>query len=81
MLAYRNKPDLVLLDLLIPAGNGMSVLRRLHQSYRMHGIPVVILTSIVDEQCEQLAFETGAVSYMHKPYKEEELIANIKKLI
>ena len=78
--AQAPRPDLVLLDLLLPKLNGVDVLAEIREDYDLASIPVVVLTSSDDiddqERCESLAVE----SYITKPVNAAELFAKIKAL-
>ena len=85
MLAIREvhqfKPDLILLDLLFPAGGGISVLERLKLSVNTSQIPVMILTGLEDKEYESKARKLGVDAYLKKPYEAEQLIIEAKKLL
>jgi two-component system, OmpR family, copper resistance phosphate regulon response regulator CusR len=73
-LAREQRPDLVLLDLGLPDGDGRDVLRRLRQR---GNLPIIVLTArdAVEEKVELLGL--GADDYVVKPYQEDELLARI----
>ncbi len=75
----REKPDLILLDLMLPKMDGFSVCRELKSREDTNSIPIVILTAKVEEESRQRALEAGADSYMTKPFRPEELWQEIKK--
>lgn len=70
------KPDLVLLDLGLPDGNGLKFLRSLRQSDPQ--VPVVILTARTDENSVVEGLQAGANDYVRKPFGHRELFARIK---
>jgi len=72
------KPDLVILDLMLPKVDGLEVCRRLRQE-KQH-IPILILTAKTDEFDKVLGLELGADDYMTKPFSPRELIARIKAI-
>ena len=74
--ALRAKPDLVVLDLGLPAGNGLDVLRALRERGDLP--PVVILSSRDDEAGKVKAFDIGADDYVTKPFGMNELIARVR---
>ena len=77
----KERPDLVLLDLMMPAGGGISVLKNMKLSDRTKNIPVIVLTAIGNDEYKRLAMSLGANVYMEKPYNAEELIKTVKKLL
>jgi DNA-binding response OmpR family regulator len=75
-LAVRGQWDLVVLDLLLPRLDGLSVLRELHQECPK--IPVLVLTARVDLPTKLRSFELGASDYLSKPFSLEELLARVR---
>jgi two-component system, OmpR family, alkaline phosphatase synthesis response regulator PhoP len=75
------RPDLVLLDLMIPQLNGWEVCRRLKQDQATRAIPVIMLTARVEEGDKVLGFEMGADDYVTKPFSPRELVARIKAVV
>ena len=78
----RNKPDIVLLDVHLPDGNGIEVCRKIKADPKLHHIPVLILTGEatgVDNKAEGL--EAGADDYVIKPFEFEELTLRIKRIL
>ncbi|MFT4202267.1 MtrAB system response regulator MtrA [Gordonia sp. X0973] len=69
------RPDLVLLDLMLPGMNGIDVCRVLRQD---SGVPIVMLTAKTDTVDVVLGLESGADDYMVKPFKPKELVARIR---
>ena len=80
-LAMDQKPDLVILDLMLPAGGGISTLRNIRNSSRVRFIPVIILTGMKDEAVKRQVIELGVSVYMEKPYKDEDLKSAIDKCL
>ncbi len=75
------KPDLILLDLMLPKLDGFAVCRELKTKEGTKNIPIVVLTAKVEEESRKRAMEAGADSYMTKPFRPEELWQEIKKFI
>lgn len=79
--AVEEKPDLILLDLMLPKIDGFTVCRELKSKEETKNIPIVVLTAKVEEESRRQAMEAGADSYMTKPFRPEELWQEIKKFI
>jgi two-component system response regulator RegX3 len=72
------KPDLVLLDVMLPDGSGIDFCRELHDSTRT---PVIMVTARTSEVDVVLGLEIGAADYVTKPYRLRELIARIRAVL
>jgi phosphate transport system substrate-binding protein len=79
--AHDSRPDLLLLDLMIPQLNGWEVCRRLKQDPATRAMPVIILTARVEEGDKVLGFEMGADDYVTKPFAVRELLARVRAVI
>lgn len=77
-LISQEKPDLVLLDLMLPEKNGFDVCREVRQFYAK---PILMMTASGDEVDEILGLELGADDYITKPVKPRLLLARIKALL
>jgi two-component system, OmpR family, phosphate regulon response regulator PhoB len=75
------RPDLVLLDWVLPGIPGLTFTRRLRSDQRTRDIPVVLLSERAEEQDKVAALEGGADDYVTKPYSVRELLARIKAVI
>ena len=71
------KPDLILLDINLPDGNGYDFFNEINTKYRTPKIPVVFLTLESDVQAKIQAFAAGAYDYITKPFSREELLARV----
>ncbi len=67
-LASTGRPDLILLDVMMPGLDGYEVCRRLKDNPATHAIPVIFVTAMNDEANETKGFELGAVDYIAKPF-------------
>ena len=76
--ARATRPDLVLLDIMVPHLNGWEVCRRLKHDAETHNIPVIMVTGRVEEGDKVLGFEMGADDYVTKPFSPRELVARIR---
>lgn len=76
--AYKERPDLIILDLGLPAGDGFIVLDRLHKDDKLSTIPVIVLTARDAMGNERRALESGAVAFFQKPADNLELLQLIR---
>ncbi len=76
-LVARMKPDLILLDVIMPGMDGFETCRHLKQSAETSGIPVIFLTARTDTVDIVRGFEMGAVDYVAKPFNAHELLARV----
>jgi DNA-binding response OmpR family regulator len=76
--ARREKPDLILLDIMIPEMNGWEVCRCLKREPETASIPVIMVSGRVEEGDKVLGFELGADDYVTKPFSPRELLARIR---
>jgi len=74
-------PDLVILDLMMPAMNGLEVCRRLRQDPVTASLPIVMLTAKGDEVDRVLGLEIGADDYVVKPFSPKELLARVRAVL
>lgn len=78
MLQSTRRPDLILLDIMMPAMDGYEVCRRLKANPATANIPVIFLTANVASDDEEKGFELGAVDYITKPIKQRVVLARIR---
>lgn len=76
-----HKPDLILLDIMIPGMDGFEILRRLKIDSITSGIPVVILTGRTDLEAKKRAEALGCEDYIFKPVETETLRDRIEKIL
>jgi phosphate regulon transcriptional regulator PhoB len=79
--ARAEPPDLVLLDLMMPAMDGLEVCRRLRQDPATAALPIVMLTAKGDEIDRVLGLELGADDYVVKPFSPKELLARVRAVL
>ena len=72
------RPDLLILDLGLPAGDGFVVMERLHRNDRLANIPVIVLTARDPRSNEQKTLQAGATAFFQKPADNNELLAVIR---
>lgn len=81
-LAKEEKPDLVLLDLILPKIHGLDVLKEIKQNENTKNIPVIVLTNVESIEKIDKALELGATTYLLKSdYSLEDVIAKVKKAL
>ncbi len=74
----RNKPDLILLDILMPGMNGFEVCEKLKEDPETHDIPIIFITAMDSSGDKSRGFEMGAVDYIIKPFDITEVKARVK---
>ncbi len=79
--ARKEKPDLVLLDILLPKADGLDVLRTIRSDDTIGGTPVVMLTAKGDETDRVVGLELGADDYILKPFSPREVVARINAIL
>lgn len=80
MLAAEQKPDIILLDIMMPGFDGFSTLMLLKDNDITRDIPIIMLTAVGKKDKIITAFRDGASDYILKPFKKDLLIQKIKKL-
>jgi len=80
-ILQKNKPNLVILDLMLPGVSGLDVCRELRSNDNYAGIGVVMLTAKSEEIDRIVGFELGADDYVTKPFSVRELILRVKVLL
>jgi two-component system response regulator MprA len=80
-LAQRLRPDLIILDVLLPGMDGIEVCRRLRESEATADIPILMLTAKEEVNDRVTGLDAGADDYLTKPFSFEELIARVRALL
>ena len=78
LMAREQKPDLVLLDWMLPLLSGLEVCRQLRRSPETRNVPIIMLTARGEEGDKLRGLDSGADDYMTKPFSPSELIARIR---
>ena len=79
-LAQRTRPDVVLLDVMLPGVNGLDVVRRIRSDRALSGIPVLVMTAFSEIEAGE-AEAAGANRFLAKPFDLHELKAAVKDLL
>src|SRR5258708_14941020 len=79
--ARKEKPDLMILDLMLPVIDGLEVCRRLRNEDDTSGILILMLTAKSEEIDKVVGLEVGADDYVTKPFSRHELLARVKALL
>jgi DNA-binding response OmpR family regulator len=77
-MAQKERPGLIILDLGLPAGDGFTVLKRLHDADTLSNIPVIVLTAGSPQFNERKSLQAGAVAFLQKPADNSELLDVIR---
>lgn len=80
-IAQRHRPDLIVLDLMMPGVDGLEVCRRLRGDERTARIPMIMLTARATEADRIVGLEMGADDYVTKPFSPRELVARVKAVL
>ena len=80
-VAKREKPDLILLDLMLPKLSGFDVCKLLKTDNATWRIPIVIMSTLTDPESRDRATEAGADYFIPKPYDLPSTLAEIKKIL
>jgi DNA-binding response OmpR family regulator len=79
--ARREKPDLIILDVMLPRMDGFKICRMLKYDERYKKIPIIMLTARTQKSDYMRGMEMGADAYLTKPFKSAELLDTIKELL
>jgi putative two-component system response regulator len=76
-LAREQRPDIVLLDIMMPEVSGIEILQAIRSDHLLHRIPVIILTAVGDARIKQQTLELGATDFLTKPVDPSELVLRV----
>ena len=77
----EQRPDLIVLDLMLPGLGGLEVCRRLRSDRETAGVPIIMLTAKADEVDRVVGLELGADDYVVKPFSPKELVARARAVL
>jgi len=77
----KHRPDLVLLDLMLPGMDGLEVCRKIRATAEWSGLPVIMLTAKGEDVDKVVGLEVGADDYLAKPFNPRELLARIRAVL
>jgi DNA-binding response OmpR family regulator len=80
-LAARHEPDLVILDITMPAGDGLSVAEKIQNRANTVGTPIIFVTASRRPEWREKARELGAVAYIEKPFRASALLAAVQQAL
>ena len=79
--AYKQRPDLILLDIKMPIGDGYTVFENLKRSVQIRLIPIIFISALPPREVEEKTAQLGVEGFVPKPFDSKELIAKVKKIL
>ncbi|HUI31049.1 MAG TPA: response regulator [Candidatus Acidoferrales bacterium] len=79
--ARNNRPDLILLDVMMPVMNGLDALKALKSDDNLKSVPVIMLSAQASEPAVVEGFKLGADDYITKPFRANEFIARVEAVL
>jgi DNA-binding response OmpR family regulator len=80
-LGEQSLPDLVLLDVMLPDGNGFGILSVMRMDPRLSLLPVIMLTALTGAEDIRRGLDLGADGYVTKPYSKDILVNTIRQVL
>jgi len=80
-LVREERPDLVILDWMLPSVSGLEVCRNLRRSKENKGLPIIMLTARAEEEDRVRGLDSGADDYVTKPFSPSELVARVRAVL
>lgn len=78
---HKEKPDLLILDLMLPDRDGWDITRSIRNDKRLATIPIIMLTARVSDSDKIVGLELGADDYVTKPFNPREIVARVRALL
>ena len=79
--ATREKPDLIILDIIMPVMDGVTMLTKLKESEELKNIPVIMLTAESGRENVAYIAKLGVCDYLVKPFKYDQLVEKVKRVV
>ncbi|MFC2061627.1 PleD family two-component system response regulator [Elusimicrobiota bacterium] len=79
--AHKENPDLIILDVRMPAGGGVRVFENLRKSINTALTPIIFTSAYSSEEVEKIVMDSGALDFIPKPFIPEEVILKIKRIL
>lgn len=79
-IAFDQRPDLVVVDLLIPKMDGLEVCKRLKQAPETQQIPLVLFSASATKDLQEMCEALGIEAFLRKPYETAELVSTVQRL-
>ena len=80
-MATEYKPDLILLDIMMPNMNGFEVTKRIRQDNQLKHIPILMVSALDDRNSKMSGLNAGANDYIAKPFEKIDILSKIRKLL
>ncbi|MHA6324935.1 response regulator transcription factor [Roseivivax sp. CAU 1753] len=80
-VAHKERPDVVILDVMLPGKSGYDVLREIRADPSLAGLPVMMLTARGQGKDRELAEQAGASRFMTKPFSNSEMLEAVRSLV
>lgn len=80
-VALQEKPDLILLDVMMPNMNGFEACKHIRASAEIGTTPIIMVTTRAEEKNIEIGYQSGCNDYIAKPFNKVEMIAKIKKCL
>jgi CheY-like chemotaxis protein len=79
--AHEFRPDLILMDVVMPEMNGFDAVRKLRQDIATHAIPIVMVTTRAEAESMEAGYASGCSDYITKPIDSVELLAKVRAIL
>lgn len=79
--ALANRPDLILMDVVMPEMNGFEAVRSLRQRDATRSVPIVMVTTKAEAESMEAGYESGCSDYITKPIDSTELLAKVRNIL
>lgn len=80
-LIQQHRPDVLLLDIVMPQVSGIDILQQMQSDVKLSAIPVIVLTATADPAVRTQALKFGATDYLSKPIASDELLMRVRNVL